>query len=285
MTVYELVTNRIISELENGVVPWRKPWVSGGLPKNFVTKKAYRGINCLLLHLSGFVEPYYLTFQQIKKLGGSVKGGSRSQIVVYWNWIESKTETDSKGEPVVHPLLKYYRVFNIEQVTGITYESAVKQFNEFEKNDQCEGIVTGYVDRPEITNLKQQAFYNPAADIINLPVKESFASSQEYYATLFHELVHSTGHSKRLNREGVKDLNDFGSEIYSKEELIAEIGASFLCARAGIENQTFKNSVAYIQGWLSVIKKDSKFLIHSATKAQKAADYILKADFKTEEKP
>lgn len=285
MTVYELVTNRIISELENGVVPWRKPWASGGLPKNFITKKAYSGINCLLLHLSGFVEPYYLTFQQIKKLGGSVKGGSRSQIVVYWNWIESKTENDSNGEPVVYPLLKYYRVFNIEQVTGITYESAVKQLNEFEKNDECEGIVTGYVDHPEITHLKQQAFYSPATDTINMPVKESFASSQEYYATLFHEFIHSSGHSKRLNREGVKDLNDFGSEIYSKEELIAEIGASFLCARAGIENQTFKNSVAYIQGWLAVIKKDSKFLIHSATKAQKAADYILNADFKTEEKP
>ena len=285
MTVYEIVTNKIVNELENGVIPWHQPWAGGGVPKNFLTKKEYRGINCLLLHLSGFAEPYYLTFNQIKKLGGSVIRGSKSQIIVYWNWIESKTEIDSNGEPTIHPLLKYFQVFNIEQVTGIEYESAVKRLTEFEKNDHCEAIITDYKDRPEITNLKQQASYSPATDVVNMPIKESFNSSQEYYATLFHELIHSTGHKKRLDREGIKDFNVYGSEVYSREELIAEMGASFLCARTGIENRTFENSVAYIKGWLSVIKKDSKFLIHSATQAQKAADYVLNTESRKEEKP
>jgi antirestriction protein ArdC len=176
-------------------------------------------------------------------------------------------------------------VFNIEQVSGIVYESAVKRLSEFEKNENCEAITAGYKDRPEITHLRQQASYSPSDDVVNMPIKESFESSQEYYATLFHELVHSTGHSKRLDREGVKDLNVFGSETYSKEELVAEMGASFLCARTGIENRTFQNAVAYIKGWLSIIKKDSKFLVQSATQAQKAADYILNTEPKKEETP
>ena len=275
MTVYELVTNKIVKELEKGVIPWKKPWMSGGLPRNFVSKKAYRGINCLLLHLSGFTEPFYMTFNQIRKLGGSVKRGSRAQIVVYWNWIESKSQVQENGKPVLYPLLKYYQVFNIEQVTGIEYKSTVKKLSAFEKDDNCEAVLISYKNAPAITHQQQQAFYSPAADVVNMPIKESFTGSQEYYCTLFHELIHSTGHQKRLAREGIKDFNVYGSEVYSKEELIAEMGASFLCAKTGIENQTFNNSVAYINGWLSVIKKDSKFLIHSATQAQKAADHIL----------
>jgi len=249
------------------------------VPKNFVTKKEYRGVNCLLLHLNDFIEPYYLTFLQIKKLGGSVKPGSKAQIIIYWNWVESKTKLDSKGDPAAYPFLEYYQVFNIEQAMGIEYESTIEQLDKFEKDDTCESIITGYKNRPQIVHQKQQACYSPITDTVNMPVKKSFNSCEEYYATLFHELIHSTGHKDRLKREGIKDLNVFGSEVYSKEELIAEIGASFLCAKASIDTRTFTNSVSYIKGWLSVLKKDSKFLVHSANQAQKATDYILNKKF------
>lgn len=284
MNIHQIITDRIIEKLKKGVIPWHKPWANGGLPKNFVTKKEYSGINCLLLHLNDFNEPYYLTFNQVKKLGASIKQGSKSQIVVYWNWIKSKNEIDSEGQPKTYPLLRYYRVFNVQQVIGLDYTSAIRQLNEFEKNDQCEAVIADYKGRPRMIHKDQRAFYQPSGDFINMPIKESFSSSDAYYATLFHELVHSTGHNTRLNREGVVNTNTFGSTDYSKEELIAEMGASFLCAKTSIDNVTFNNSVSYINGWLSVLKMDSKFLIHSATQAQKAVDFILNIN-KQEEQP
>jgi len=273
-TVYQIVTNRIIEELEKGVIPWRKPWAGGGLPVNFITKKPYRGVNCLLLWLSDYSEPYFLTFNQVNKLGGSIKPGSKSHIVVYWNWIDSKTEKNSKGEPEKIPLLRYYRVFNIQQVSGIEYQSTTRNLSIFEKNENCEQVFNHYSNGPRLTHEEQRAYYRESADLVNMPKKETFFSSEEYYATLFHELIHSTGHSSRLNREGVVNVAAFGNEDYSKEELIAETGAAFLCARTGIENITLENSVAYIQSWLSVLKKDSRFLINATAHAQKAVDFI-----------
>ncbi len=279
ITVYQIVTNRIIEELEKGIIPWRKPWSGGGMPMNFVTKKLYRGVNCLLLRLTDFTEPYFLTFNQVQKLGGSVKPGSKSHIVVYWNWIDSKTHVNKKGEPEKVPLLRYYRVFNIQQVSGIEYQSLTENLNEFKKDENCEVVVNNYMNRPEVRHEEQRAYYRSSDDCINMPKKETFVTSEKYYATLFHELVHSTGHSTRLKREGVINVSSFGSADYSKEELIAETGAAFLCARTGIVNLTFKNSVAYIQGWLAVLKKDSKFLINATGKAQKAVDFITGEEF------
>ncbi len=282
-TVYQIVTNRIIKELEKGVIPWRKPWSGGGMPMSFVTKKPYRGVNCLLLRLTDFTEPYFLTFNQVQKLGGSVKPESKSHIVVYWNWIESKTQLNKKGEPEKMPILRYYRVFNIQQVSGIEYQSTVKDNSEFKKDENCEVIINNYANGPKVRHEEQRAYYRPVADCVNMPKKETFSTSEEYYATLFHEEVHSTGHQTRLKREGIVNVSSFGSDVYSKEELIAETGAAFLCARTGIANLTFKNSVAYIQGWLAVLKKDSKFLINATAKAQKAVDFILGAKWEGEE--
>ena len=275
MNVYEIVTQKILAELEKGNAPWRRPWAAGGLPRNFVTKNEYRGLNCFLLQLNHLCEPYYLTFNQIKNLNGSVKSGAESHLVIYWKWMESKTETDEKGKAKRYPLLRYYRVFNIEQVHGIKYQSAVKQLTKFEKINHCEQIIAEYKNRPPVIHIKQQAYYNPIEDHINLPVKESFESHEEYYATLFHELIHSTGHSSRLNREEITTTSPFGSEEYSKEELVAEMGAAFLCAQTGISNRTLANSAAYIRTWLSHLKKDCRILFHAASQSQKAVDYIV----------
>jgi len=274
-SIYQIVTDRIIEELKKGVVPWRKPWSGGGMPVNFITKKAYRGINCLLLRLTDFSEPYFLTFNQTQKLGGTVKPGSKSNIVIYWNWINSKTEKDSQGNPKKVPLLRYYRVFNIQQVSGIEYQTEVKQLSNFEKNENCECVFNNYAKGPKLIHEEQRAYYRVSDDLVNLPQKETFINTEKYYATLFHEIVHSSGNEYRLNREGIVKVSSFGSVDYSKEELIAETGAAFLCAKTGIENITLENSIAYIDSWLSVLKKDSRFLIDATAQAQKAVDYIL----------
>ncbi len=274
MNVYEIITQKIIKELEKGTSPWHRPWAVGGLPRNFVTKKQYRGLNCFLLQLNEFQEPYYLTFNQVNKLNGSVKSGAESQLVIYWKWLESKTEVDAKGHPKLIPLLRYYRVFNIEQVTGIKFQSALKQLNEFEKITNCEQIIEGFKNRPGMSHTHQQAFYNPLEDLINMPIKESFKSKEEYYSTLFHEMVHSTGHSSRLNRSEVSTTSAFGSDNYSKEELIAEMGSAFICAQSGISVNTLANSAAYISFWLNKLKKDSRILFKAASQAQRGVDYM-----------
>lgn len=277
MNVYEVITQKIIQELEKGNTPWHRPWAVSGLPRNFVTKKEYRGLNCFLLQLNNFREPYYLTFNQIKNLNGSIISGAQSQLVIYWKWVESKTEVDVNGKAKLYPLLRYYRVFNIEQVFGIKYLSAIKQLTEFEKLSRCEQIIDGYKNRPPVSHTQQQAFYNPVEDHINMPMKESFKNNEEYYATLFHELVHSTGHSSRLNREEIATTSAYGSQEYSKEELVAEMGAAFLCAKTGISIRTIANSAAYIRGWLHNLKKDCRILFQAASHAQKAVDYMLNA--------
>ncbi|MBU0682878.1 MAG: DUF1738 domain-containing protein, partial [Candidatus Omnitrophica bacterium] len=235
--IYEEVTNRIIESLEKGVVPWRKPWACG-LPRNFLTKKYYRGINSFLLYNTPHKEPYYLTYLQIQKLGGTLIKGSKSYIVVFWKWIENKHEyVSDKCEDLKTktPFLRYYRVFNIEQTTGIDYVPYDINANHDVRNiDRCEQIINNYKTCPNITHNEQRAYYSPSSDYINMPVRASFNSSEAYYSTLFHEITHSTGHINRLNRKGISESAFFGDQNYSFEELVAEMGASFLCAESGI---------------------------------------------------
>jgi len=269
--IYEMVNTQIIDLLEAGTVPWHKPWSGGDSPKNLISKKPYRGLNIMLLGSRPFASPYWLTFNQAKKIKGAVNKGEKSTVVIFWKFLE--VIDDKTGKPKTIPMLRYYRVFNVEQCTipeGKIPESVIVE-NEIESIDMCEEIVNAY-DGPEIEYKAQQAFYSPTPDIINMPRKETFESSEEFYSVLFHEMVHSTGHVSRLDR--IKDHAAFRSAEYSKEELVAEYGAAYLCAITGIENSTIDNSASYIQNWLTALKNDKRLLVTACGAAQRAIDYI-----------
>jgi len=277
LNVYEIITEKIISLLSQGVIPWSKPWKpEAGEHMNLVSGKPYRGINVFLLGCAGYDSPFWLSFKQAKKLGGSVKKGEQGSIVVFWKWI-IKEEIEDNGEKKYKkiPLLRYYTVFNLEQCEGIDAPAPVLEPVE-KKNPikEAQTIVDGMPNRPAIVHGGNAAAYSPAPDRIKMPELEQFVSSEEYYSTLFHEMTHSTGHASRIGRKDIEHVKPFGSVEYSKEELIAEMGAAFLCAVAGIENKTINNSAAYIQGWLKELKNDKKMVVFAAAAAQKAADYI-----------
>ena len=284
--MYQVVTNRIIEQLEKGVAPWRKTWSSYGLAKNYASGKAYKGINMLLMNFfSPHSIPYYLTFNQAKELGGHVKKGAKAQQVIYFNVIFkdangnkiSRTEAEKKDKVKVMKFLKYYNVFNIEDIEGIDFEFDEIRLLPNEKIERCEQIVNGYSSAPKyVEEDKGRAFYSPSKDIVNMPPIEQHDSAEFYYSTFFHELVHSTGHAKRLAREEVVTPNSFGSIPYSREELVAELGASFLCNTAAIDNElVFQNSTSYINGWLAKLKNDNQLIFKASAEAQKAVDYIL----------
>jgi len=271
--VYEIVTEKIAEKLEQGEVPWHMPWhSSAGSPKNFVTMKDYRGINIILLSMSGYSCPYWISFKQVKEKGGRVKAGEKGTLIVFYKWLEHEDKENPEDVTRI-PMLRYYYVFNLEQTTGIDFKMPEEALNGNSKIDNCENIVNGYIDKPKIV-CSRKACYSPSFDCIQMPSLEQFESSEFYYSTLFHEMVHSTGHENRLNRRTVTDLCPFGSSNYSKEELVAEIGAAFLCGITGIENKTIDNSTAYIRGWLRVLRNDRRMVVLAAGAAQKAADYI-----------
>jgi antirestriction protein ArdC len=286
-SVYEIVTEQVIRQLEQGTAPWRKPWRSEP-PCNLVSGKEYRGINPFLLASLGYGSRYWVTYNQTCKLGGSVRRGEKSSIVTFWNIGEERTVRDADGkERKSKPfLLRYYRVFNVEQTEGIADKLGLGNATpRVASIEQCEGIVSGMPNAPKMEQ-DGRAWYRPSTDTVGMPSKSLFHSSEEYYSTLFHELTHSTGHSSRVGREGIEQLNTFGSESYSKEELIAEMGAAMLCGVTGIAPATIENSAAYLQSWINRLKGDSKLLVSAASAAQKAADYIRntsgKADAESE---
>jgi len=276
--VYQFITDRIIAQLEKGVVPWKQPWI-GGAPRNLVSKKAYRGINVLLLTMRGYGNPYWVTFKQAKDRGGSVKKGEKSTPVVFWKLLEKE---DEEGNIEEIPLLRYYRVFNLEQCQGIKDPLEEKK-KDIPPLESCEEIITNMPNSPVIEHEKTRASYSPSKDTVNMPSRNLFNSPETYYSTFFHELTHSTGHETRLNRKSITELSLYGSHEYSKEELVAEMGACFLSNHAGIDQPTFENSAAYISGWLSKLKGDPKMVINAAKEAQKAADFILDKNSQDEE--
>jgi len=268
INIYEIVTNEIIKGLEKGEVAWQKPWKGGARPRNFKSMKPYNGINVLMLALSGGSTPYFLTYKQVQDMGGSVKAGAASTIIIHWNF--SKKIDPVSGEEIQGtPFLRYFRVFNLDQTVGIEYSNPYEQIADFEKIHRCEEILAGFKDMPILTHDGQKAFYSNLEDRINMPDPKSFIDEERYYATLFHECVHATRHEKRLNREKGGD-----EEAYSKEELVAEIGAAMLNTIAGVEVKTFNNSVAYIQSWLQALRNDKRMILSAAAQAQKAVDYI-----------
>ena len=293
--IYDMITERVVNKLNEAIkkaeqgeqvlAPWNRPWKNTGLPQNLVSKKPYRGINAFLLSMMGFSSPYYVTFNQSKKLGGQVKKGEKSIPVIFWKWI--LVEKDEQGkkldEPKKIPLLKYYNVFNIEQCENL--EDKIPQVEKIEFNpiQDAEQIILEMPKQPRIEHKSGRACYYPSKDEINMPEKGVFNGEHEYYATLFHELIHATGHTTRLNRTEVMDNTQFGSHAYSTEELVAEMGAMFLCNDTGI-NTTFENSLAYLKSWLGKLKDDTKMLIVAGGKAQKAVDYIRNAKFDYDKK-
>jgi antirestriction protein ArdC len=279
--LYAEVTNQIVTMLEKGVVPWRSPILgrnTAGYPKNLQSGKAYRGINTFLLAFTawaqGYDSVYWLTFNQAKERGGVVKKGEKSSMVVFWK--EYEVIDKDNGEAKKVPILRYYNVFNARQCDGIKIPDSVKfEPLDFKSIEAAEEIVKGYTDAPAIEHGGQSAFYRPSTDTVRIPEPSRFTSAEEYYSTLFHELGHSTGHTKRLDRKLDTDPKPFGSPDYGKEELIAEMAAAFLCGHAGIQPAVIENQAAYLQGWLKQLKNDKKLVIAAAGAAQKAADWIL----------
>lgn len=277
--VYTAVSDKIVAALDSGNIPWRKPWIGGQeeLPYNAVSGRHYNGINVWLLSVSGYSDPRWLTYKQATEAGGNVKKGEKSSLIVFWRFIYKE---DGDGNEKKIPLLRYFNVFNVEQCENLE-EKKLKARRTREARVTCnpidaaEAIANGYKDGPRVNfSGGDRAFYSPKLDAITLPKREQFTGSEELYSTLFHELGHSTGHEKRLNRKGIVEFDHFGSDKYGKEELVAEFASAYLCAIAGIDN-TLDNSTAYITNWKRAIRADNHLVVYAAAQAQHAADHIL----------
>lgn len=274
--VYDLVTERIIEQLEKNIVPWHKPWTgTHDGAYNRISNKPYSLINQMLLSHSG----EYASFKQWNELGGKIKKGAISEIVVFWK-IQPFEEEQEDGTKVIKqiPILRYYNVFHISQVDGVEPKERTK-FTELEPIEEAERIKEEYKEREHINIIEtvtNKAFYSPTGDYIQIPCKEQYSAIEEFYSTLFHEMIHSTGHKTRLDRLETGSNAHFGSESYSKEELCAELGSASILNILGIETpKTFNNSTAYIQSWLRVLRNDNRFIISASSRAEKAVKYIL----------
>lgn len=273
---YAEVTARIIAALERGTVPWRHPWRSRGL-RNAVSNRPYRGINLLVLGITalehGYDDPRWLTYRQAEGLGGHVRRGQRGTQVVLWKWLERRDEEEGEASERV-PLMRLYTVFNVAQCDDLTLADP-DAGDDFDPIQRAEAIVSGYAGGPAVSHDADAAYYVPSRDEVHLPSRPAFRDADGYYATLFHELAHSTGHSSRLNREGYQTAVAFGSPIYSREELVAEFAAAFLCHEAGIDASRLDQSAAYIASWLKALQHDHRLAVVAAGQGQRAADHIL----------
>jgi antirestriction protein ArdC len=286
---YKRITDYVIEQLEKGEIIWRKGWNEFGLPQNMATGHIYKGWNSFLLNFitmhKEFKTPYFITYKQAMDAGGTIRRGQKGFTVVYWAIVENKSkiiEVDGEEEYLTYRVPKCHTVFNIDQTHGIEYPKIEKQLRSHtEKIYACEKIIDAMPEKPTIRHEGDEPFYNIITDAISIPAVEQFHSDEEYYATLFHELAHSTGHTTRLNRSELMRSDGFGKEQYSKEELTAELTAAFLCGISGIEQQTITNSAAYIQSWLKVLRNDKKLILKAAAQAQAATDYILNKDLAT----
>lgn len=285
MNVYEIVTNKIIDELAKGIIPWQKPWITAeqGGALNYVTRKYYSPLNQMFLRPGE-----YLTFNQIKERNGSIKKGAKADIVVFFKKYEKPQKNEDadaadEEKPRTAFVLRYYYVYNIADVEGIKPKlEQITPATDVQPIDKAEDIINGYLTRADAPifhndTFSNNAFYRPSTDEVIVPMMSQYEDVEEYYSTTFHELTHSTGAPQRLNRKGEqKTLARFGSEDYSREELVAEIGAAMLCNTAGLNGEkAFKNSIAYIKGWMQRLTSDNHAIVWAASRAEKAAKYIL----------
>ena len=275
LDVYSMVTDRIIAALEQGTIPWHKPWIGGNSGCiSYSTGKPYSLLNHILL---GGVSGEYITFKQATLAGGHVRKGEKSKTVVFWKPFE-KTDEET-GEITKHFYLRYYSVFHLDQVEGVDprWAVSVRPASDLKPDAAADAIIQDYVDRSGITlriTESDRAFYQPSTDTVVVPQLSQYRKKEEFYSTAFHELTHSTGHKSRLDR--IADIVAFGSHEYSREELCAELGAAFLVNHCGLESESsFRNSAAYIQGWLKALKNDKRLIVSAAGAAGKAVSLIL----------
>lgn len=279
-SVYQSVTNRILAALKEGVVPWRKPWRGQQtLPTNAVSKRAYHGVNLLLLSISPHVDQRWLTIRQANQLGGRVRRGEHGSLIVFWKQLDvtsGKDEAEAKRKTV--SLLRYYHVFNVEQCEKLSLPELEVQNEELHlRLEKAEAVIQKMQNRPKIIEGGRAASYLPSEDLVRCPKLNDFESIESYYATLFHELGHATGHESRLNRPGVTGKVCFGSCDYSREELVAELTSAFICAKVGIDNSVIGNAISYIGGWLNALEDDPRAVVGASSQAQRAADYVLRS--------
>ena len=271
MDLYKEITDRMIREMEAGVIPWRKPWMAAGRVISHTTGKPYSLLNQMLLGRPG----EWLTFKQVQEEGGYVRKGEKASMVVFWKWLDVKDEETKEITQV--PFLRYYNVFHIDQCKGISARHSAMAEHPAKADEAAEVIIADYVSREGVTLEHREgdaAYYQPSLDRIVLPLMKQFTETAKYYGTAFHEMVHSTGHMRRLAR--LDGTAHFGSETYSKEELIAEIGSAALIHHAGLETAgSFRNSAAYVQNWQGALKNDKRFIVSAAGKAEKAVNFIL----------
>ena len=271
MDLYKEITDRMIREMEAGIIPWRKPWMAAGKAISHTTGKPYSLLNQMLLGRPG----EWLTFKQVQEEGGYVRKGEKASMVVFWKWLDVEDEETKEITQV--PFLRYYNVFHLDQCEGISARHSAMAEHPAKADEAAETIISEYLQREGVTLEHQEgdaAYYQPSLDRIVLPLMKQFTETAEYYGTAFHEMVHSTGHMRRLAR--LDGTAHFGSETYSKEELIAEIGSAALIYHAGLETSgSFRNSAAYVQNWLEVLRNDKRFIVSAAGKAEKAVNFIL----------
>lgn len=284
---YQAVTDLILEHLEKGTVPWRCPWNREvGRPCNFSTGKPYRGINTLLLGWRHCGSPWWLTFRQALERGGHVRKGERGATVVKYGTFNAKDapeESNVEGEMMMKPKMGYLRsftVFNATQIDDIDFPATPthQPLLTTERKEKAEAIIAAMPNPPAIHEKDiTRAFYNVANDEVTIPLFGRFDSVENFYLTVFHEVVHASGHPSRLNRASLTKHDEFGGPTYSREELVAEMGAAFLGMEADIVRDRHEQSAAYLNGWLTALKakENKKWIVVAAAQAAKAADYIL----------
>jgi len=294
--VYEMITNKVIEKMQEGRIPWQKAWKSGTTtlrsgrvidpcsPINYKSKRNYKGINYWMLQMNDYNSTYWFTFKQAKEYGGCVKKGEKGTPVIFWQVTPFiKKHDDGTEEKKQSFLLKYYTVFNLEQIDGLENLKEIVADVVKEKATEIEPIQAIDLVIENIKNCAQidhkggsEAYYRPSSDSIHLPKRNNFKDAESYYSVKIHEIAHSTGHKSRLNRETLVNNDGFGKEIYSREELVAELTASYVMGVTGFETEkTFDNSVAYLQSWIKALKNDSKMIFWASKEAEKASNYIF----------
>ena len=287
--LYQEVTSKIIRMIEQGVAPWRRTWSKYGLARNYATGHVYTDINLILMNNTAHPISYFMSFNQVKERGGLIRKGAKAEMVIYFNVYykdgadqtltrEQAQSHSNNGEEIqILKFIKYYNVFNIADIEGIKIKISEIEIKQDEKIAMCECIIDQMPNRPEVRILESdRAFYSPTYDFVAMPPMRRFESSEAFYATFFHELTHATGHASRLARDEVMNPQVFGTKPYGREELVAEMGASFLCSSAQIDFDTItENNAAYLAGWVKILQEDNRIIFKAAAEAQKAADYIL----------
>lgn len=284
MDLYQEITDRIIAEMEKGIIPWRKPWIGSSYAVSHTTGQRYSLLNQFLLGEPG----EYITFKQCQKEGGRIRKGAKARMVVFWKMLDRDVK-DKDGNPVLNddgsqkmqkiPYLQYSNVFHIRDCEGIEakYTPGSDTQTHNDPIAEAQHVIAEYVSRSGVnffSREQNEAYYRPSTDTVVIPLLAQFRSSADYYATAFHELTHSTGHASRLNR--LDKVAAFGSEEYSKEELVAEIGSATLISHVGIETpETFRNTTAYVQNWLKALRNDKRMIVSASGMAEKAVHLIL----------